>query len=383
MLGQPSPRKSDAVHLALSHVTPLPLVPLLSAALLVLLGTALVLRSRGSGRAGNSHGSNSRGSNSGRSRHSGGPRVAARFAAAPDPRFATHSRFAPAPRFGSSQGGHFAAQSITAAQPFVVAAHFAAAQSIAAARPFVAAPHFAAAQSITAAQPFGAAPRLAPGPGDLFVTQPDLHLVSQPDLHLVSQPDLHLVAQPDLRVVAQPDLRVVVTAPSGWVAPVPPAASVSVLAALTEGDKARPAFAPSNSGDAFPTRARALSLLGAHVLAVLGIFTLGATPIGHHLSHVGGISIGLLALLCVFVGFAFAVVVAARVQHDIMGGGWYGGFAPRISYISPEVALYVISPSGISAAARRLNSSPARLILVEYGLLAAAVLIVLDRLVGR
>jgi len=382
------------VHLALSHVTPLPLVPLLSAALLVLLGTALVLRSRGSGRAGNSRGSNSRGSNSrgsnsrgsnsrgsnsgsGRSRHSGGPRVAARFAAAPDPRFAAHSRFAPAPRFGSSQGGHFAAQSITAAQPFVVAPHFAAAQSIAAAQPFVAAPHFAAAQSITAAQHFAAAPRLVPDPGDLFVTQTDLHVVSQPDLHLISQPDLH--------VVAQPDLRVVVTAPSGWVAPGPSVASVSVLAALTEGDKARPAFAPSNSGDAFPTRTRALSLLGAHVLAVLGIFTLSlaATPIGSHFSHVGGISVGSLALLCVFVGFAFAVVVAARVQHDIMGGGWYGGFAPRISYISPEVALYVISPSGISAAARRLNSSPARLILVEYGLLAAAVLIVLDRLVGR
>jgi hypothetical protein len=156
-----------------------------------------------------------------------------------------------------------------------------------------------------------------------------------------------------------------------------------VLAALTEGDKARPDFAPSNSGDAFPTRARALSLLGGHLLAVLGIFTLSlaAMPIGHHMSHVGGISVWLLATLCVFVGFAFAVVVAARVQHDIMGGGWYEGFSPR--YISPQVALYVISPSGISAAARRLNSSPARVMVVEYGLLVAAFLIVLHRLVGR
>ncbi len=86
------------------------------------------------------------------------------------------------------------------------------------------------------------------------------------------------------------------------------------------------------------------------------------------MSNVGGISVWTLATLCMFVGVAFAVVVAARVQHDIMGGGWDGGFSPRfLSYISPEVALYVISPSGISAAARRLNSSPARLILVEYG----------------
>jgi hypothetical protein len=91
----------------------------------------------------------------------------------------------------------------------------------------------------------------------------------------------------------------------------------------------------------------------------------------------------LLATLCVLAGFAFAVVAAARVQHDIMGGGWYGGFAPRISYISPQVALYVISPSGISAAARRLDSSPAGVFLVEYCLLVAAFLIVLHRLVGR
>ncbi|HWF40504.1 MAG TPA: hypothetical protein VN683_00345, partial [Acidothermaceae bacterium] len=116
------------------------------------------------------------------------------------------------------------------------------------------------------------------------------------------------------------------------------------------------------------------------------IFTLSlaATPIGHHMARVGGISVWELATLCVFAGFAFAAVVAARVQHDIMGGGWDGGFSlPIISYISPQVALYVISPSGISAAARRLNSSPARLILVEYGLAVTAFLVVLHRLVGR
>jgi hypothetical protein len=199
---------------------------------------------------------------------------------------------------------------------------------------------------------------LASDPGDLFVAGPDLHVVSQPD---VSQPG---VSVPD---VPQPDLRVVVTAPSWSVGPV---ASVSVLAVLTEGDKARPSFAPSNAGEAFPTRARALSLLLAHLLAALGIFTLSlaAVPIGHHMSHVGGISVWLLATGCVLVGVAIAVVVAARVQHDIMGGGWDGGLSPKyLTYISPEVALYVIGPSGTAAAARRLNSSTARAILVECG----------------
>jgi hypothetical protein len=154
---------------------------------------------------------------------------------------------------------------------------------------------------------------------------------------------------------------------------------------LTEGDKARPAFAPSNSGDAFPTRARALFLLAGHLLAALGIviLSLASTPIWHHISHVGNTSVASVAVLGVFVGFALTVVAAARVQHDIMGGGWYG-FSPRvISYISPQVALYLVGPSGISAAARRLNTSPARVILVEYGLLVASVLMVLDRLVAR
>jgi hypothetical protein len=318
-------------------------LPLLSAALLVMIGCALLLHARGSGR-----GSNSKGSSRG-GRRSSGPRINARVGAASGSRFAPHARFAPSP------GGHFAAaQSITAAQPFV------------AARPFVAAPHFAAAQSIAAAQPFAAGPRLAPDAGDLFVAQPDLHVVSQADPHLVSQPDL----------------RVVAAAPSWSVGPV---ASVSVLAALTEGDKARPHFAPSNSGDAFPTRGRALALLGGQLLAALGVATLplASTPIGHHVSHLAHASVASVALLCVLVGLALTVVPTARVQHDIMGGGWYGGFAPRVSYISPEVVRYVISPSGISAAARRLNIAPGRVILVEYALVAAAALAVLDRYVAR
>jgi hypothetical protein len=178
-----------------------------------------------------------------------------------------------------------------------------------------------------------------------------------------------------------PDSRIAVPATTWSVGPV---ASVSVLASFTEdADNARPSFAPSNSGDAFPTRARALSLLVAHLLAVLGVLILAMapTPVGHHISHVGSTSVGLLAVLGMLVGFAVAVVVAAGIQHDIMGGGWSEG--PRVVYISPEVALYVISPSGISAAARRLNSSPARLIFVEYGCLTASVLMVLDRFTSR
>ncbi len=122
------------------------------------------------------------------------------------------------------------------------------------------------------------------------------------------------------------------------------------------------------------------------MLAALGIMTLSlaSTHVGHHISHVGNTSVGSLAVLCVLAGFAIVVVAAALVQHDIMGGGWDGGFSRRFSsYISPEVARYVVSPSGISAAARRLNISPARVILVEYGLLVVSVLIVLGHYVAR
>ena len=202
-------------------------------------------------------------------------------------------------------------------------------------------------------------------------------------MRLVPGPGAH-VAQPDLRPGSRPGPRLAVPETSRSIP-----LSISVLAALTENDKGRPNFAPSNSGDAFPTRVRALFLVGGQLLAALGILIvpLASTPIGHHISHVGNTSVGLVATLCVLVGFAVVVVAAARVQHDIMGGGWDAGFSPRylsyLSYISPEVARYVISPSGISAAARRLNSSPARVILVEYGLVAASVLIVLDRYVAR
>jgi hypothetical protein len=386
VLGHPPGQKVDVVHPDLSSVT---LVPLLSAALLILAGTALVQRSRGSNSRSRSRtGSSSRSG----SRHTAGPRIGARLAAAPDPRFAAGGRFAP------NQGGVFASA------PFASASRFAPDQGAS----FAAVPRFATAPgasfSTAQATGFAAGPRVAPElrlasdlslvpelrlARDLTVTpelrvEPDLRLARdltvtpdlrvEPGLRVEHGPGDHLAAQPDPRLGSQPDPQVGSPA-TPW--------SFSVLAALTEGDKARPDFAPSNSGVAFPTRGRALSLLGGHMLAALGILilALASTPIGHHLSQLAHTSAGSLALLCVFVGFVFAVVAAARIQHDIMGGGWYPGFSPR--YISPEVALYAIRPSGLSAAARRLNLSSAPVILVVYGCPLAGFLIVLGRYVAR
>ena len=375
------------MHLALSHMT---ILALLSAALLIAAGAALVQRSRGTN-VGRNRGS---ASNRGGGRRSAGPRGGSRLAATPSARFAAGSRFA------SQQGGAFAVVPHFAATPagvFTAAPHFALNQAsgVVAAHNFapIQVGAFAAAVSIAPGRPSAFA--AAPHPAAELRVVPDLQLA--PELRVVPElqlaPELRVVPErqlapelrpaPDPHLVSPPDPRVAVPATSWSVGPV---ASVSVLAVLTEGDRARPAFAPSNSGDAFPTRLRALSLLGAHLLAALSIFTfsLAATPIGHHIANVGSISVWSLAALCLLVGVVFDVAVAARVQHDIMGGGWDGGFSLGfISYISPEVALYVIRPSGISAAARRLNSSPARVILVEYGLLVAAFLIVLHRLVGR
>ena len=363
------------MHLALSHMT---ILALLSAALLIAAGAALVQQSRGTN-VGRNRGS---ASNRGGGRRSAGPRGGSRLAATPSARFAAGSRFA------SQQGGAFAVVPHFAATPagvFTAAPHFAPNQAsgVVAAHNFapIQVGAFAAAVSIAPGRPSAFA--AAPHPAAELRVVPDLQLA--PELRVV--PELQLAPElrpaPDPHLVSPPDPRVAVPATSWSVGPV---ASVSVLAVLTEGDRARPAFAPSNSGDAFPTRLRALSLLGAQLLAALSIFTfsLAATPIGHHIANVGSISVWSLAALCLLVGVVFDVAVAARVQHDIMGGGWDGGFSLGfISYISPEVALYVIRPSGISAAARRLNSSPARVILVEYGLLVAAFLIVLHRLVGR
>ena len=119
------------------------------------------------------------------------------------------------------------------------------------------------------------------------------------------------------------------------------------------------------------------------MLAAVGLvlLPLASTPVARHASRLAHISIVEVALVFLLVGVGFVVAAAARVQHDIMGGGWYPGFPVR--YISPEVARYVISPSGISAAAGRLNTAPGRIILVEYTLVAASVVVLLDRYVAR
>jgi hypothetical protein len=319
-----------------------PLLPVLAALLIVaILGS--VQRRRGT-------------SSRGRGGRPSGPRINSRLGVAPNPRLAGKRRLA------AVQSGPFAAaHSITAAQPFVAAPLVAAqplatAQLLATVQALATAQPLAVTQTIPAAQPFADGPRFSSEPGDPFAARPALHLGSPSESRAIPA--------------------------ASWT--VGPVASVSVLASfIEEADNARPNFAPSNSGDAFPTKARALSLIGGELLAALGvlILSLASTPIGHHASHLAHTSIAPLALLCVFVGLAFAVVAAARVQHDIMGGGWYPGFPVR--YISPEVARYAISPSGISAAARRLNTAPGRVILLEYALVAAAVLVVLDRYVAR
>jgi hypothetical protein len=95
---------------------------------------------------------------------------------------------------------------------------------------------------------------------------------------------------------------------------------------------------------------------------------LGATPTGHHSAHIGNGAVAALGILCAFVGFTFATVATSRVQRDVMGGGWNSRISSR--YISPQIALYVLSPSGISAAATRLNIAPGLAMLITYGLLA-------------
>jgi hypothetical protein len=119
------------------------------------------------------------------------------------------------------------------------------------------------------------------------------------------------------------------------------------------------------------------------VLAALGILILllGATPTGHHTSHIGNGSVGILGLLCAFVGFTFSTIATSRVQRDVMGGGWNSRFS--LQYISPQIALYVLSPSGISAAAERLNIAPMLAMLVVYALFAADVLLVAAHYFGH
>ena len=170
----------------------------------------------------------------------------------------------------------------------------------------------------------------------------------------------------------------------------PPAAAATSVVASTgassstfESGGFASGGAPPTSGDPFPTTGRALALLGGHALAGFGILMLllSAKPAGHHQAHVGNGSIGLLGFVIAFVGASFSVPATARVQRDVMGGGWNSRLA--LGYISPQISLYVMSPSGISDAARRLNIAPGLAMLVIYGLGVSDVLLMAAHYFGH
>jgi len=139
----------------------------------------------------------------------------------------------------------------------------------------------------------------------------------------------------------------------------------------------------SSSGDPFPTTGRALALVGGQVLAGLGWLILGLSSkaAGHHTAHVGNSAVGFLGILCVLVGGSFFTVATSRVQRDVMGGGWNSRFS--LQYISPQIAWYVLSPAGISAAAQRLKIAPALAMLAVYGILACDVVLMAAHYLGH
>jgi hypothetical protein len=211
---------------------------------------------------------------------------------------------------------------------------------------------------------------------------------AQNDSQGAGAPDPRFAAEPDPRFGYAPDPHF------GGDTAFPPAAvaATSVLAGAPSGtlqwdgfqsDGIRSDAVRSTSGDPFPTTGRALAMTGGQVLAAMGwlILALSSTPTSHHASHVGNSSAGFLGILCVFVGASFSTVATSRVQRDVMGGGWNSRFSLR--YISPQIAWYVISPAGISAAAHRLNIAPALAMLAVYGLLACDVLLMGARYLGH
>jgi hypothetical protein len=210
---------------------------------------------------------------------------------------------------------------------------------------------------------FGAEPdpRFAPVPDPRFASMPDPGFGSAPDPRLGGADDSGFAPNPQFRVASPP-------------LPSIAAASTSVLA--SGGDA-------SATGDPFPTTGRALAVIGGHALTEFGvlILLLAATPTRHQEAHIGNNSAAFLGILMAVVGGGFALNATARVQRDVMGGGWNSRISLR--YISPQIALYVMSPSGISAAAERLNIAPVLAMLVVYGLLATDVLLIFAHYFGR
>jgi hypothetical protein len=217
-------------------------------------------------------------------------------------------------------------------------------------------------------------PRFGAEPDPRFATVPDAAYGSAPGSVYGSAPDPRFA--PDQQFGSAPDPRFAPD-PFGVTNPSLPSVTAASTSVLASGGGA------SASGEPFPTTGRALAMTGGHALMGLGllILELSATPIGHHDAHIGSGAVGLLGFVIFFVGASFATFATSRVQRDLMGGGWNSRFATR--YISPQIALYVISPAGISAAASRLNIAPVLAMLVIYGLLAADVLLMVAHYFGR
>lgn len=198
--------------------------------------------------------------------------------------------------------------------------------------------------------------------------QPDARFSGAADPRFAAVPDSGFTSAPDPRFGGD-DSTFAPAAQFGVANPLPSMAAASTSVLASGGTS--PA-----TGDPFPTTGRAFALIGGQALCGFGILILllAATPTSHHDAHIGNSSVGILGFLIAFAGASFHTVATARVQRDMMGGGWNAGFA--LGYISPQIALYVISPSGISAAAERLNIAPVLAMLAIYGLLAADVLLI-------
>jgi hypothetical protein len=219
--------------------------------------------------------------------------------------------------------------------------------------------------------------RFSGDPSVGFGAEPDPRFAAVPDPRFAATPDFGSAPDPrfgsatDSGFAPQPDPRLGVASQA---LPSVAAASTSVLA--SDGDS-------SATGDPFPTTGRALALIGGHALTEFGvlILLLAATPTRHQEAHIGNNSVAFLGILMAVAGGAFSLNATSRVQRDVMGGGWNSRISLR--YISPQIALYVMSPSGISAAAERLKIAPVLAMLVVYGLLATDVLLIFAHYFGR
>jgi hypothetical protein len=215
----------------------------------------------------------------------------------------------------------------------------------------------------------GADPQYGAEPDPRFATVPNAAYGPVPNAAYGSALDPRFAPDPQFGVT---------NPPFGAANPAFPSAAAASTSVLASGGGS------SASGDPFPTTGRALAMTAGHTLIGLGflVLLLSASPTGHdHAAHIGNSSVGYLGFFISFVGACLSLPATAGVQRDVMGGGWNSRFALR--YISPQIALYVVSPAGISAAANRLNIAPVLAMFVIYGTLAADILLMIAHYFGR